>query len=172
MTNDQGPMTKGQLLSTRLRSPMNRGRSSIATADHLSCRNAAMRSTDVYDLKERTAHFGEAVIEFCSALPVGPVTVPLITQLVKAGTSIGANYCEADEGESKKDFRHKIGICRKESKETKYWLRMMAKAVAAKSGAAKVLWQEGKELHLIFCAIIRTTDKNLQAEARLRRLPQ
>jgi four helix bundle protein len=117
-----------------------------------------------HDLEERTAVFGEAVIAFCLALPLGPVATPIITQLVAAGTSIGANYCEADEAESKKDFRHKIAICRKEAKETKYWLRMIAKAAPAHATEARGLWLEAKELHLIFCAIIRTTDQNLRKE--------
>lgn len=75
-----------------------------------------------FDLEERTARLGEAVIRFAKRVPVNPVTMPLIGQLVSAGTSIGANYCEANDAESRKDFRHKIGICRKESKETKHWL--------------------------------------------------
>lgn len=124
-----------------------------------------MKTTD-YDLEERTARFGEAVIEFCLGLPGSAVNSPLISQLVRAGTSVGANYCEADDAESKKDFRHKIGLCRKEARETKYWLRMIAKAVPAKKAAARPLWTEAKELHLIFVAIVRTTDRNLRtAEA-------
>ena len=126
-------------------------------------------NTTTYDLEERTARFGEAVIEFCLAPPFNPVTSPLITQLVDAGTSIGANYCEADEAESKKDFRHKVAICRKESKETKFWLRMIAKAVPARKSSARELWSEAKELHLIFCAIIRTTDQNLRKERLAKR---
>jgi four helix bundle protein len=116
-----------------------------------------------YDLEERTALFGEAAIEFCLAVPTNPVTAPIINQLIRAGTSVGANYCEADDAESKKDFRHKIALCRKESRETKYWLRMIAKAAAAQKTAARKLWTEAKELHLIFAAIVRTTDKNLHA---------
>ena len=68
----------------------------------------------VYDLEERTALFGEAVIRFCKKVPHDPVNNPLIDQLVRAGTSVGANYCEADDGVSKKDFKHRIGTCRKE----------------------------------------------------------
>ena len=117
-----------------------------------------------YDLEERTALFGEELIEFCRGLPFDPVTSPVISQLVAAGTSIGANYCEADEAESKRDFRHKVAICRKESQETKYWLRMMAKAAPAQKSSARELWGEAKGLHLIFCAIIRTTDQNLRKE--------
>jgi len=82
--------------------------------------------TRVYDLEERTAAFSELVIDFASTIERNPVTGPLITQLVKAATSIGANYCEADDAESKRDFRHKIGLCRKEARETKYWFRMIA----------------------------------------------
>lgn len=119
--------------------------------------------TTGYDLEERTAVFGEAIIEFCLALPTNPVTAPVINQLVRSGTSVGANYCEADDAESKKDFRHKIALCRKEARETKYWLRMVAKAVPVEKSAARKLWNEAKELHLIFVAIIRTTDRNLRA---------
>ena len=108
--------------------------------------------------------FGEALIDFCLSVPGNPVTAPIINQLVRAGTSIGANYCEADEAESKRDFRPKIALCRKEAKETKYWLRMIAKAAPTRKTAARTLWREAKELHLIFCATIRTTDQNLRKE--------
>ena len=77
-----------------------------------------------YDLEERTARFGENIIKFAKKIPRNPVSLPLISQLVRAGTSVGANYCEADDAESKKDFRHKIGICKKESRESKHFLRM------------------------------------------------
>lgn len=122
-----------------------------------------------YDLEERTARFGEALLAFCIGTSANPVTAPLINQLVRSGTSIGANYCEADDAESKKDFRHKIALCRKEARETKYWLRMMAKAVPARKSAARVLWLEAKELHLIFAATIRTTDRNLRAAEAAKR---
>jgi len=81
-----------------------------------------------YDLEERTAQFGEAIIEFVKTLPLDPVNSPLISQVVRAGTSVGANYMEADGTESNKDFRHRISICKKEAKETKHWLRMIAKS--------------------------------------------
>ena len=110
----------------------------------------------VYDLAERTAKFGEAIIRFAKKIPVTPVTRDMITQLVDAGTSIGANYMEADEGVSKKDFRNKIGIVKKEAKETKYWLRMMATAVPDLAAEARALWQEAKELCLIFSKIWRS----------------
>jgi len=77
---------------------------------------------------------------------------------VKAATSVGANYGEANDAESKRDFRHKIGICRKESKESKYWLRLIAVSEPALRDAAATLWQEAKELNLIFGAIRRKCD--------------
>ncbi len=108
-----------------------------------------------YDLEERTAKFGEDIIDFAKKIPRSVVTIPLITQLVKAGTSVGANYCEADNACSKKDFVNKIAICKKESRETKHWLRMIAKAEdALKGGSWQRLINEAQELNLIFAAII------------------
>lgn len=72
-----------------------------------------------YDLEERTAKYGEDIIRFCKKIPDAPVTRPLMVQLIRSGTSVGANYCEADDAESKKDFVHKIGLCKKESREAK-----------------------------------------------------
>lgn len=108
-----------------------------------------------YDLEERTAKFGEEVIKFCKKISRGPITDPLITQLVKAGTSVGANYSEADDAESKQDFRHKIGICKKESRESKHFIRMIAIALPESKEEARILWQEAKELNLIFNKIYR-----------------
>ncbi len=108
-----------------------------------------------YDLEERTSKFGENIIEFAKIISVNTVTRPIINQLVKSGTSIGANYCEADGAESKRDFRHKIAICKKESKETKYWLRMVAKAVPKLKDESRVLWKEVQEFTLIFSSILK-----------------
>ncbi len=118
----------------------------------------------VYDLEERTSRFGEAVIDFCAVIPLGPRTDRLIDQLTGCGTSIGANYCEADDALSKKDFAKIIGICRKEARESMFFLRMIARACPNLKPEARRLWQEASELHLIFCKIRRTTLKNLSAE--------
>lgn len=90
---------------------------------------------------------------FAKQIPVNSVTQRIIPQLVAAGTSVGSNYCEADDAESGKDFKHKIGIVKKEARETKHWLRMIAVAVPEVKDKARVLWQEAKELHLIFNSI-------------------
>jgi four helix bundle protein len=108
-----------------------------------------------FDLEMRTTKFGAAAIRFAKRIPANPITLPLITQLVRAATSIGANYAEANNSVSRKDFHHKIGICRKESKETIYWLRMVSIAEITLQDRAKPLAQEAKELNLIFSAIHR-----------------
>jgi four helix bundle protein len=108
-----------------------------------------------YDLEDRTARFGEAIIRFAKKIPHSPVNDRLIDQLVGAGTSIGANYCEADDGVSKKDFLVRIGTCKKEARETKFFLRMIATAEEGLKSEARELWKEARELHLIFSAIWR-----------------
>ncbi|MES2791441.1 MAG: four helix bundle protein [Planctomycetota bacterium] len=109
-----------------------------------------------FDLEERTAKFGEDVIRFAKTISQNVITVPLISQLIRSGTSVGANYSEADDAQSKKDFRHKICICKKEARETKHWLRMLATADETLKDRARPLWQEAKELNLIFAAIMRS----------------
>jgi four helix bundle protein len=112
----------------------------------------------VYDLEERTARFGEAVIDFASTIPLTPVTRRLIEQLVGCGTSVGANYCEADDAVSKKEFRLRGGTCKKEARETKYFLRMVVRAVPEIKPQARQLWQKAKEPHLIFAKIWRSAE--------------
>ena len=113
-------------------------------------------SSRAYDLASRTQCFGSAVVTYARGVPLTPVTRSLISQLVRAGTSVGANYCEADGAESRKDFRHRIAICRREAKETCYWLEMLATALPKARGSMDELEQEAKELTLIFSASMRT----------------
>ncbi|MFA6551626.1 MAG: four helix bundle protein [Patescibacteria group bacterium] len=115
-----------------------------------------------FDLEERTAKFGDNIIAFCRRVPQNNITNPLIAQIVRSATSVGANYCEADDAESKKDFAHKIGICRKESRETKHWLRMIANAEPSVKEEARKLWIEVQELNLIFSKIVHTCRKNME----------
>jgi four helix bundle protein len=110
------------------------------------------------ELMERTAQFAEAVVRFANKIPRGvdyPENNRLIDQFVGAGTSIGANHCEADDAVSGKDFRNKIGTCRKESKETMFFLRMIAASEDTLAEEARRLWREAKELNLIFGSIWR-----------------
>lgn len=108
-----------------------------------------------FDLEERTAQFGEAIIRFCKKIPSGPRNNRLIDQLVGCGTSVGANYCEASERVSRKDFKNTIGRCVKEAKETKYFLRMVAASEPNLTEEARQLYREAKELHLILASIFR-----------------
>jgi four helix bundle protein len=106
-------------------------------------------------LGERTVQFGEAVIRFAKKVPQNAVNERLISQLVGAGTSVGANYCEADDSVSGKEFKVKIGTCRKESKEAMFFLRLIASSEPTLANEARGLWREAKELNLIFGAIWR-----------------
>ena len=115
--------------------------------------NEENTNTKKYDLEERTAKFGEEAIRFCRSLPKSELTRRIIDQLVGCTTSVGANYCEADDAESPKDFKHKIGICKKESRESKHFLRMSAIAAPEMKDRAKILWQEAQEINLIFNSI-------------------
>ena len=108
-----------------------------------------------YDLIERTSQFGGEIIMFIKTIPENVINRPLISQLIRSATSIGANYMEADCAESKKDFGHKISICKKEAKETTHWLHMFAVANPDKKEECRKLWQEAHELTLIFSSIIR-----------------
>ena len=112
-----------------------------------------------YDLEERTATFGEDVIEFTKKVPINAINGSIITQLVKSGTSIGANYAEANGASSKKDFKNKIYTCKKEAKETKYWLQLIAKTNPEHKEKCRELWQEAQELILIFSKIALTLEK-------------
>ncbi len=122
-----------------------------------------------YDLEERTARFGESVIDFLKKVPLGPRTSRLVDQLTGAGTSVGANYVEAGDAVSKKEFINIIGTCRKEARESMFFIRMIVRACSELRPAAIPIWQEARELHLIFSRIRRTARENLVTEANRRR---
>ncbi len=113
-----------------------------------------------FDLEDRTAKFSENIIDFSKKLPQDTITKPIISQLIRAATSIGANYCEADEANSKKDFINKIAIAKKEAKETKYWLRLVAHTLPEFDLDARELWKEAQELNLILAVIMRNSKKS------------
>jgi four helix bundle protein len=107
-----------------------------------------------YNLEERTAKFGENIISFCKSLYADHISKPLISQLVRSATSIGANYMEANGASSKSDFRNKIYISKKESQETKHWLRMLNITYPERKAEISILWKESQELTLIFSKIV------------------
>lgn len=103
-----------------------------------------------YDLQERTAKFGENIILFCKTLERNVISSPLISQLIRSATSIGANYMEANSASSRKDFANKIFICKKETEETKHWLRMLSTCFPDRQDELRVFWKEAQELTMIF----------------------
>lgn len=111
-----------------------------------------------HNLEERTSEFSESIIDVCKSIKASLINAPIITQLVRSATSIGANYAEANNASSKKDFGNKIFICKKESQETKYWLRMLSRAVNDEeiSKRLRLLWKECQEFTMIFQKIAST----------------
>ena len=107
-----------------------------------------------YDLEERTSKFGVNVIVFCKLIKQDIISSSIISQLVKSATSIGANYMEANAASSRKDFKNKIYICKKEAQETMYWLKMIVECEPNKKEQANKLWKEAQELTFIFGKII------------------
>ena len=110
-----------------------------------------------YDLEERCEKFGEAVILFGVKIKRDDAVKSLISQLIRSATSIGANYMEANQASSKKDFANKIRLSQKEANETKHWLRMIKTAIPNTEEESKKLWKEAHELTLIFAKISRSS---------------
>lgn len=112
-----------------------------------------------YDLEERTAKFSEDIIGFLKGIKKEVINDSIIRQLIRSATSIGANYCEANNASSKNDFRNKIYICKKEANETKYWIRMITNTNPELKEDARKLWKETQELNLIFQKIVNSLNR-------------
>ena len=111
-----------------------------------------------HDLEDRTFAFGEDVRSFARHFPRTLTSVDDLKQLVRSSGSVGANYVEARESMSKKDRVHKIKICRKEAKESRLWLRMLAKETPEHlEQGRRRLTQEARELELIFGAMVQNS---------------
>lgn len=111
------------------------------------------KNENSYDLEERTAKFGESVLDLCKAIKVPVINQSIIRQLIRSATSIGANYMEANGASSRKDFANKIHLCKKEAQETKHWLRMLARTNPELKEKIAVLWDECQQLTMIFAKI-------------------
>ncbi|MBM3208805.1 four helix bundle protein [Candidatus Shapirobacteria bacterium] len=112
-----------------------------------------------FDLEERTEIFFLRVIRLCQKIPVNPITSRPIEQAVGSAGSLGANYREATEAESKRDFLHKIKIARKEAKESKLWLKGLQVATNSADPEFALLIQEAQEFVFIFSSIINKAKK-------------
>ena len=111
---------------------------------------------DKIELEKRTKQFALRIIAFAATLPTGRIGDVIKYQLVKAGTSVGANYREANRAESRNDFIHKIGIVEKEASETQYWLEICDEAAFGNGQQRQWLLQESGELLAIFTSAGRT----------------
>jgi len=114
------------------------------------------RNTKPYDLEDRTFAFARQVIDFLNHVPKNLANVELSKQLVRSSGSVGANYIEANEALSKKDFIMRIKICRKEAKESRYWLKLIG-CLEEFEEERQNLVQESTELMKIFGAILEKT---------------
>ena len=110
-----------------------------------------------YELEERVEKFGESIIEMSKKVKINSITKSIVEQLVCSGTSVGANYFEANGASSKKDFINKVYISKKEAKETQHWLRMISKADQSIIEEVRMLYKETQELAMIFSTIITNT---------------
>ena len=155
--NDEALMTNDERM-TKVETTRNDFGDAFWNHDVLPAIREEPGETCVYDLEERTAQFGEAIIDFAKTIPQSAVTNRIISQLVGAATSVGANYCEADDAVSRKEFRLRCGTCKKEARETKYFLRMVVRAAPELKPQARPLWREARELHLIFAKIWRSAE--------------
>jgi four helix bundle protein len=118
------------------------------------------------DLERRTKNFALRIVQFVSGLPKNKVTDVLGYQLLKSGTSIGANYREANRAQSHDDFIHKIGIVEKEASESQYWLELMEEADIGDKVERSWLLHECGELLAIFTAMGRTAKAHRAAKGR------
>ncbi len=109
-----------------------------------------MTEERIYNLEKRTLAFGQNIVALCKGFKSEPLTRPMLIQIIRSGTSIGANYVESTGASSKKDFAHKIFICKKEAQETKYWLAIIGSTFEEQNIQVKNLQKECQELVLIF----------------------
>lgn len=120
----------------------------------ISNKMAEIQSTKHYNLEDRTLDFSKRLIKFLQTIPKNTINNNLINQLSRSGTSVGANYREANETETKKDFGFRIRICRKEAKETIYWLELIEEVNPPFVKEIAVFRQEALEFVKIFAAIM------------------
>ncbi len=113
-----------------------------------------IQNTKQYDLEDRTLKFARRVIAFINRLPRNMANLEIGRQLIKSSGSVGANYIEANEALSKKDFVVRIKICRKESKESRYWLKLVYVSEKKDEDERESLIQESTELMKIFGSIL------------------
>lgn len=113
------------------------------------------------DIAERTFKFGVAVIKITNSLPKTPAGFTIANQLVRSGTSIGANVEEAQDGLTRKEFIRSMSIALKEARETRFWLRIVAESGILSTEKTKPILNEAEELIKILVTIVKKSKTNL-----------
>ena len=116
------------------------------------------------ELQQRVADFSKSVLHLFRGLPLDVTSRPIISQLVRSATSIGANYMESTGASSGKDFTYKLFICKKEAQETEYWLDLLSSMFDNKAEEIMKLKSECHEFILIFQAATKTMREKMKIE--------
>lgn len=116
--------------------------------------NTKNQSKTQFDLENRMSKFGKEIVIFCRNLVVDHISRIIVNQLVRSATSIGANYAEANNSSSRKDFRNKVHIAKKEVQKTKHWLLMLKPCFPQYDEKIELFRQEAHELTLILQSIV------------------
>jgi len=111
-----------------------------------------------YNLEERTVKFSRDLLTLCASVKPNMVNENMLKQVLRSGTSVGANYCEANGATSRTDFKAKIHICKKEAKETQYWLKLIIISDPNIQNDIKCLQRESHELIMIFSKIYSSSN--------------
>ena len=112
-----------------------------------------------FDLEGRTLDFSKCCIDLCKPINKNIVNIDIIGQLLRSAGSVGANYREANDSSTKKDFYYRVNICRKEAKESKYWLELLVYANVEFEDEAKKLIDEAERLTKIFASIVLRSEQ-------------
>ena len=113
------------------------------------------------DIQQRTFDFGVRIVDLVDRLPRTLATESIARQLIRSGTSVGANMQEADGAESKADFIHKVSIAYKEARESRHWLATLKETKMKSDVETTGLWAESDELVKILYTIIRNSRNSL-----------
>ncbi len=131
------------------------------TQDQEEAKNFNPEKHNIPDLRERLLRFAKRILQICRLLPRLPECEGIRKQLGNAGTSVGANFEEADGALTKKDFINKAGVARKEAKETRYWLRVISGEYLQEGKLTDDI-RESEEIINILSAILRKSGHNLR----------
>jgi four helix bundle protein len=126
-----------------------------------------MKQQSPRDIQKRTFDFGIRIVKLVDRLPRTLAGTEIGRQVLRSGVSVGANVQEADVGESKKDFAHKMGIARKEAQETRYWVGIIQTVILPSDPEMSALWREADELARILYTIIKNTRKVIPASSTI-----